>query len=37
MITPQVVQDEDDAAAITEELRKRMSQPIEYQHMVKPM
>jgi general secretion pathway protein D len=37
MITPQVVEDENDAAAITEELRKRMQKPVEYQQMVKPM
>ena len=37
MITPQVVEDENDAAAITDELRKRMQKPVEYQRMVKPM
>lgn len=37
LITPQVVENDSEAMEVTEELRKRIKKPTEYQNLVKPM
>jgi general secretion pathway protein D len=37
LITPQVVENDSEAMEVTEELRRRIKKPIEYQNLVKPM